>query len=250
MKELKYTKNSKFEIIFENLDEVKNNRNYILYCKDLETIMYFPNIDKRYNLFIPYFPTTIFEELSCLMKKKSHNGCQIYTLDNENSKFENITNILPKWNILEDNAVLFLTEEDSVKYSANYSTYFTYPDCINAINIIEQNGIDDVDCIKYYKTISIIIPELHVEDKSCPYHIENINKVCKELKKKYGVERIELFVSHCFIKPYFIVKDAEWCILYQENYIDKIITTNSTEVFEVQNSDKLEVVDVVEFFNI
>lgn len=31
-------------------------------------------------------------------------------------------------------------------------------------------------------------------------------------------------------------------------YIDKITTTNSTGILEVQNSDRLEVVDCVQFF--
>jgi hypothetical protein len=199
--------------------------------------------------------------------------------------YEDITNILPKWNIPEDNAVLFLSEKDSVKYSANYNTYFTYPDCINAINIIEQNGIDDVDCIKYYKTISIIIPELHAEDQSCPYHIDNINNVCKELKEKYGVERIELFVSHCFLRAddhslFCYQEDGKMCMNYRPFYdwsieppfiylnFDFLTTTNSTQNIDTYNQhdknesnefykkeknnyeSRLEVIDVIEFFNI
>ena len=358
MKELKYIKNSKFEIEFTNLDEIKEGDNVVLRLKDsdLSPLFY---LDCEFTKFKIFFICGIFNDYQLQQITpilKNHNECIFYFFDIDNfelflqiekkNNFVNsniqFKNICPKWNISEDSAILFLNEESCEKYSANYSTYFTYPDCINAINIIEQNGIDDVDCIKYYKTISIIVPELHAEDQSCPYHINNINNVCKELKEKYGVEKIELFVSHCFIKRKYkytrcayssyeldykfdnwnkydfdlkkdfnnkpieknsfipivretIVNDNtiefkvekeykltksikcekdckcnklelsvvglmtidDFNLLHDDgeefnygDYIDKIITTNSTSILEVQKSDKLEVIDVIEFFNI
>ena len=93
----------------------------------------------------------------------------IYTIDNHHV-FKPITSILPKWNIPENNSIVCLNSYDSDNY------YKLYPNnqIFSGINCLNAN-------------ISIIIPELHAEDKSCPYHIENVNKVLditeKALKK-------------------------------------------------------------------
>ena len=301
MKELKYRKNSKFEIEFTNLDEIKEGDNVILRLKngDLSPLFY---LDCEFTRFKIFFICGIFNDYQLqqiVPILKNHNECIFYFFDIDNfelflqiekkNNFVNsnvqFKNIFPKWNIPEDSAVLFLNEESYEKYSANYNTYFTYPDCINAINIIEQNGIDDVDCIKYYKTISIIVPELHCEDKSCKYHIENINNVCKEVKEKYRVEKIELFVSHCFLRVddislFCYQENGKMCMSYKTFYglhieplfrylnFDFLTTTNSTQKIEAYNQSdrnesnefykkeknnyesRLEVIDIVEFFNI
>lgn len=349
--ELKYYKNSKHEIVFENLDEIKEDDNVVLRLKDgdLTPIFYLNAID---NLFIPYLPIDkeIAIELDGLFYEKylwakTLDNDFIYDTFKDSEEVKTTKNILPKWNIPEDNAVLFLSENDRDRYK--YRDYIMY--LHNELCFEIQQG-------DRYPNMSIIIPELHAEDKNCPYHIENINKVCEELKEKYGVERIELFVSHCFIDnkelfskklQYFKsleLKDKKHInnmfiesakktginIVFQDrygqyecdyihsfyiegigkqfyveykyvnfedenhirrsdpfskliidtlilavlhnrideikqkinniivklkevekkelNYIDKITTTNSTGILEVQKSDRLEVMDVMEFF--
>lgn len=251
--ELKYHKNSKQEIVFENLDEIKEGDNVVLRLKELDlTVLFYLNDmlvekDIRLNsLFIPHLCNNynILNDIDDIMKMRVN---KIFTIDNtEISKLEPeniIKNILPKWNIPEDSAVLFLTKRDRDGY--NYRDYIMYIDNELCMEIQPESK---------YPDMSIIIPEIHAEDKNCRYHIENINKVCKELKEKYGVERIELFVSHCF--GYIDIIDLENFQGNMKTYnatrlvIDKITTTNSTGMLEVKKSDRLDVVDCVEFFNI
>lgn len=246
--ELKYHKNSKQEIVFENLDVVEGNDNVVLKLEDgditpLIQILYIQGKKYDNNFYIPYIP---IEPMQSLIEHKDifnillhYNANTIFTFDSFlKLECKSIKNILPKWDIPEDRAILFFNKEDCKKYKEivdNSVAYFTYPnleseeDCLNR----------DYFSIKDYKNISIILPELHAEDKNCSYHINNINKVCKELKEKYGIESIELFVSHCFVD-----------IVNNKNifYIDKITTTNSTGILEVQNNERLTVIDCVEFF--
>lgn len=252
--ELKYYKNSKQEIVFENLDEIEEGDNVVLKGNIITEVIIslIQNQDARdFKLFIPYLSLSNAEYLCCELYNNNYIKCDCFDLKNSSI----YQNILPKWNIPQDSAILFLSDED-------YNRYF---DLINSyyLPIIEKNktkiyigkpiNIDD-------KSISIILPELHAEDKSCSYHVENINKVCKGLKEKYGVERIELFVSHCFIHNHFLIqkltsiflKVNDKIIENEENHIlmniDKITTTNSTGILEVAEISRLEVVDVIDFF--
>jgi hypothetical protein len=248
---LDYKKNSKFEIEFTNLDAIKQGDDVVLFLKDgdLSPLVYLSQETKKIqSLFIPYIPVCD-KLINSISEDLFNNDVRLMTFDILDS---GCFNILPKWNIPEDNAVLFLNEDDSDRYNeiADNSTYFTYPNLESENDCLNQ----DYFSIKDYKKVSIIIPELHEEDKSCHYHIENVNKVCKELKEKYNVERIELFVSHCFID----VNDDNWFITENNKidtydifkYIDKITTTNSTGVLEIQQSNRLEVIDCCSFFNI
>jgi hypothetical protein len=271
MKELKYHKNSKFEIVFENLDEIKEDDNILLRLKegDLSPLFYTTCFYKR-KIFIPYIPEIDDIAMVEIMHRDGFGQSfspQFTTFDLSSiNDYYYFDYILPKWNISEDSAVLFLSEEDCDRYNKNddCDTYFVYP-----CGLLPRVCSSDMD-ITDYKNISIILPQLHAGDKSCPYHIENVNKFCKELKEKYGVERIELFVSHCF--GYLDVLDWENCKGKMETLIyfqakqnddydavvydsiklvaDKITTTNSTGILEVQKSERLEVIDCVEFFNI
>lgn len=351
MKELKYKKNSKFEIEFTNLDEIKEGDNVILRLQgDLTPIMILSlcidndNFNGN-NFLIANIDDNLIQQIEAILEPLIWRSNVFYFFDknipfdltyhsgvNFNTHFKNI---LPKWNIPENNAILFLNEKDKNKYTKvdeyNDYSYYTYP---NLEDAEEGYSISD------YDKISIILPELHSEDKSCKYHIENINKVCKELKEKYRVAKIELFVSHCFIKRKYkytrcayssyeldykfdnwnkydfdlkkdfnnkLIETNSFIPIVREtivndntiefkvekeyeltksikcekdckcnklelsavglmtiddfnplhdngeefnygDYIDKITTTNSTGVLEIQKSDKLEVIDVIEFF--
>ena len=360
MKELKYRKNSKFEIEFTNLDKIKEGDDVVLRLKnsDLSPLFY---LDCEFTKFKIFFICGIFNDYQLQQITpilKNHNECIFYFFDIDNfelflqiekkNNFVNsnvqFKNICPKWNISKDNAILFLNKRDQKKYENNYKSFWICnleSDVRLSHQLIRpKSKLPIIDEFINYKTISIIVPELHAEDKNCPYHIDNINNVCKELKEKYGVERIELFVSHCFVKrkykytrcayssyeldykfdnwnkydfdlkkdfnnkpieknsfipivsetivndntiefkvekEYELTKSIECdkrckcsklelsavglMIMDDFNplhdngeefnygdYIDKITTTNSTGILEVQKSDKLEVIDVMEFF--
>lgn len=264
--ELKYHKNSKQEIVFENLDEIKEGDNVVLRLKDGDITplynyaldVFFNKIESEYignQIYLPFcFKTSLLRNIYYTIGKTNFN---IFCFDSENldNSDYNLKNILPKWGIPKDSAVLFLEKRDYNKYKEIYNGKYTQLDYseFNDKNSTSRQLID----YNTVKQISIIIPQLHVENKnSRRYHKKNINKICKELKEKYGVERIELFVSHCFINLDDCECDyGDYCIgeceqyLYLENeYIDKITTTNSTGILEVQKSDRLEVIDCIEFF--
>lgn len=178
----------------------------------------------------------------------------LYTFDADSDLEKNI---LPKWNIPEDKAVLFLSEENKKKYKSIFpDRQYIIKDNILFRVFKESGNKREIFSVTEFKNLLIIIPQLHAEDKSCPYHIENINKVCKELKEKFKVERIELFVSHCF-EPLYCksIPCANNEVFYNTlsfsldfEIIDKITTTNSTGILEVQDGERLKVVDCVEFF--
>lgn len=344
--ELKYHKNSKQEIVFENLNEIRENDNVVLMLKDgdLTPLLWLScELDNNRSLnmdtlFIPYIQNfDIYERIQYLFKQQFCANPKIITLDYFNNVYTSYEYcILPKWNIPKDSAVLFLSEENRINFTCGDNKIFEFDNTRDLDTFLKIGNL----LIEKYTKLSLIIPELHVEDKSCKYHIENINKVCKELKEKYGVEKIELFVSHCFIKrkykytrcayssyeldykfdnwnkydfdlkkdfnnkpietnsfipivretivndntiefkvekEYKLTKSIECdkrckCSKLElsavglmtmddfnplhdngeefnyGDYIDKITTTNSTGILEVQKSDKLEVIDIVEFF--
>lgn len=284
IKILEYKKNSKFEIEFTNLNEIEGGDKVVLFLKDgdISPLYVYVNDLCRYKIhegdiqiYLPFCPKTSL--LQTIYYNISNTGFHIFCFDSENldDSDVNFKNILPKWNILEDNAVLFLSDEDYSRY-IEWIDFSKHAPELNNLFINLYPNVDGIlDDMIGCKKVSLIIPELHAEDKSCQYHIDNINKVCKELKEKYRVERIELFVSHCFLpklwhngvmenkfafnKQSFTYSDS--AIFYHNIYIgyrvlndnlfkhiDKITTTNSTGILEVQKSDRLEVVDVITFF--
>lgn len=270
--ELKYHKNSKQEIVFENLDEVKGEyrlHDIVLRLKDGDlTPLYSYSLDVFYDkikligyghrIYLPFCPKTAL--LRDIIRGICNTTFGIFCFDSKNLDDDdiNLKNILPKWNIPEDSAVLFLNMNDCDKYAQYYDTYFTYPNIVNKDDL-PQNCYNIGD----YKHISIVVTELHAEDKDCQYHIDNINKVCKEI---YEMTRIKpnLYVSHWFVKDidYMDCNDMNHYFFYYDNLclsydvedwheihcINKITTTNSTGILEVQDSERLTVIDCVEFF--
>lgn len=259
--ELKYKKNSRFEIEFENLDEIKEGDNVILYySNDIEAVLLSLKLPFNVNLYIPYIAKTIADNLDNIL-----SNVNLYTLDSGSEVLCQGV-ILPKWNIPEDNAVLFLSEGDMEKYAGSYhfndeNPILCYSKENNIINVFGKNAD------RYYGNaiepyvipkISIIIPQLHQDN------IQEINNIAKELKEKYWVEEVNVFASHCFInltnlitleKLAILSNRLEKAIMQKESlecddikYINKITTTNSTGILEVQKSDRLEVIDIKEFF--
>ena len=206
IKVLQYKKNSKFEIEFTNLEEIKEGDKCVLFLKDgaLSPIFYLDplKIPENIKLFIPALTDIkIIDRVILHLTDDGYDENPLYTFDADSDLEKNI---LPKWNIPEDKAVLFLSESDCDKYkslSKKSSIYFYDKKVL--YRYLGNGSRREIFSVTEFKNLLIIIPQLHAEDKSCHYHIENINKICKELKEKYGVERIELFVSHCFVENYF-----------------------------------------------
>jgi len=101
---------------------------------------------------------------------------------------------------------------------------------------------------KESKKISIILPSIHSQN------IQEISNIAKDLKEDYGVEYVEIIATHCYLKENKFVKydytgGYKGKASFRYNNIDKIITTDSTGVLKVQDTNKLKVIDCEEFFN-
>jgi hypothetical protein len=148
--------------------------------------------------------------------------------------------------ILTDNAILFLNKDDADKYSDKCEAWFLYQE-----NFPTRESNSQMD-IRDYKKITIFI-ESYTESE-----IKKTNDVAKELKEKYGVAEVNVFALHCFIEN----PPPAWAIVNQDGsfgrfdnkeqkmknaYFDKLITTNSTGILKVENSESLQVINC--FFN-
>ena len=144
---------------------------------------------------------------------------------------QDITPNLSKY-IPEDNAVLFLSEEDYDKYR----NFFPQRPC----ELLSEYVLKSVN-------YTIFLPH------GTQPELQKANEIAKELKEKYGVEEVNLFVLHCFVK-YSPLKSNEYYINDNEQYIkysfDNFITTNSTGILPVQNkkTQRLQVIDCKEIF--
>ena len=179
---------------------------------------------------------------------------------------DDITPNISKY-IPEDNAVLFLSEEEYNESKISFQNHkifchqtgcygsFEIMDCYNSNECYSESALK-------YKKLTIFLQHITQET------IQKANEVAKELKAKYGVDEDNLFGLHSFINL------ENWVILEQLSdfgrnildkmslnegreetpqfneirYINKIITTNSTGILEPQNSDRLQVIDCFDIF--
>jgi len=166
----------------------------------------------------------------------------------------NITLNLSKY-IPEDNAVLFLSEEDCDDYKNSITQRSIFYK--NANNSLETSygltgdlALKELDHL-YRKNFTIFLQ--HGTQAS----LKKVSKVAKELKEKYGFEKINLFVLHCFNYVYRNSMGSIFIRYYdgEKNHepitlinINKIITTNSTGILKPQNTQYLQVIDCKEIF--
>jgi hypothetical protein len=150
------------------------------------------------NYYVPYCP-----HLYTLTKFRN-----IITLDD-------ITPNLSKY-IAEDNAVLFLSEEDKEKYPSLYDNNIC---CfsIKELETWELKFLNDKGEMEIPKKATIFIS--HGTETKLKEAIE----LAKSLKKQYGIEEVNLFVLHCFVnlKP---------CYLPQISYVNGVLTYHFFEV--------------------
>ena len=177
-------------------------------------------------------------------------------LDGEDSNNVNLSKYIP-----EDNAVLFLSEEDvifqpkvgkgliwkSIAYSNHKGngTYrfreIPYPEVYETLEDLKNRVI--------INKITIFLPH------GTQSEIQKAKEVEKELREKDGVEEVNLImlhslvtkykVSHSGIKYYVCSYDA----LEILSNFNKIITTNSTGILKLEDSnERLQVIDAKEIF--
>lgn len=240
-----------------------------------------------FNIFTPYIPL-------CLSNECKHGLVNTYV-----KTIDDITPNLSKY-IPKDNAVLFLNKKD---YNYNKSTKIFQDHCIflfkdlknkNYIRSDYCGNCDVVDGIQTdyrcgcnesycgfmeYKIVTIFL------QCGTQTELQKASEVAKELKEKYGVEEVNVFVLPCFVSNIYEYNSSftddffkqdfqdaydELCSMgckpnmpkqkykmqfekeklnhKQECYINKIITTNSTGILEPQDSERLQVIDCKEIF--
>lgn len=153
---------------------------------------------------------------------------------------DDITPNLSKY-IPEDNAVLFLSEDDYDKYR----NCFTQKPAELFSHYIPLK-------VKY----TIFLPH------GTQSELQKAEEVAKELMEKYGVEEVNLCALHFFVEKKHIIKTLRPSradrMYNNEIYgyemkkicknINKIITTNSTGILPVQDTERLQVIDSKEIF--
>ena len=144
----------------------------------------------------------------------------------------------------EDNAVLFLSEEEANKHSDNCESWFLYQkDFPTRLSNSEMD-------IRDWKAITIFLTH------GTESELKKASEIAEELKKRYGIERIYIFVLHLFTK---ITEFYEKIVFYSDSClssniedwhnlgnINKIITTSSMpQVFQ----KRLQILDCYDIFN-
>lgn len=144
----------------------------------------------------------------------------------------------------KDNAVLFLSEEEVDRYSYDCEAWFLYQ---KDFPVRLSNSEMD---IRDWKTITIFLTH------GTESELKKANEIAEELKKRYGIEKVNLFALHLFTK---ITEFYEKIMFYSDSClssniedwhnlgnINKIIATNSMPlVFQ----KRLQILDCYDIFN-
>lgn len=203
---------------------------------------------------------------------------------NQVKTLDDITVNLSKY-IPEDNPVLFLSENDKTIYQDYFPNQHIGLYIDNGKNDEEfrANNIESlISGIAEVKKGNITIFLTHGTESE----LKKANEIARELKEKHGVEKVDIFVLHCFIhdvynynssfaddfykqnykdaydelcsieckpdvskKEYKTQFEAEKLEHKQECFINKIITTNSTGILEPQDEKRLQILDCYDIFN-
>lgn len=242
MIKIEHTKNELGEIQFTNEWNDPENK-YILYIRDGDLtplISIDDKIRQRGIIFVPYIPQTALP-----------TPTNIKTFDD----------IIPDFSpyIDKDSVVLFLSYKEAKSYTQqgqrvqgnrenfifhNSKFYRIYTDTFSSVSL-DIMMLDDPD-IFAYQSITLIIPSLHSGN------IQEINNICKDLKEKHGVERIEVVATHCFIKKSIYSSD----IGDIDRFYDSVMITNSVfslypigiHKIGIMRPLQVQVIDCKEFF--
>jgi len=174
-----------------------------------------------------------------LLKYATSSQTPVITL---NDVLDNID--LSKY-IPTSNAVLFLSEEEANKHSDNCESWFLYQK-----DFPTRQSNSEMD-IRDWKAITIFLPH------GTESELKKVNEIAQELKEKYKIEKVNIFVLHCFGylygDDYIIVgfkKENNFNTrLILDEFIDKVIATNSTGISESQDEKRLQILDCYDIFN-
>jgi len=259
LKQTYHKKNELFEVEFYENKECTKSFDFTdakdLYIElkdgDVTPLFYLPTDT---SVFTPYIPLATYDNISYLYENR--NIC-IQTLDE-------ITHNLSKY-IPEDNAVLFLSGKDGRRYGKMFKLnwFYHFVDDYNQTSIdcqfINQSSVSEkieenkeILLERFYNLPKNVIPSKKFTiflPHGTQASLEKANKVAEELKERYGVEEVNLFVLHCFqyihtpiflfFHPYTNKEDCAF---------NKIITTNSIGILPVQDNECLKVIDCKEIF--
>ena len=163
------------------------------------------------------------------------------TLDNDNID-------LSKY-ISTSSAILFLSEEEANKHSDNCENWFFW--FLYQKDFPVRQSRSEMD-IRDWKTITIFLTH------GTESELQKANEIAQELREKYGIDEVNLFVLHCFGylygDDYIIVgfkKENNFNTrLILDKFIDKVIATNSTGISEPQVfQERLQILDCYDIFN-
>jgi hypothetical protein len=277
-KDKEYTKAFDFTDAKDLYIELKGGDLAALFTLSQEFNKFLDNENERQYLYIPYLPSNYKTLDGIKALQRSNYGTKALPQIKTLADITNFSKYIP-----EDNAVLFLSSEDCKRYmqcfqSRHIGLYandgldkVTLEGSIDAINEFVKNPIKKATIFLSHGTKS---------------ELQKASKIAKELKEKYGVEEVNVFVLHCFVsniyeynssfaddfykqnfqdaydelcgmgckpnvskKEYKIQFEKEKLHHKQECFINKIITTNSTNILEPQDNEKLQVIDCFDIFN-
>ena len=156
----------------------------------------------------------------------------------------------------EDNAVLFLNEGDKEKYQnyfPNQHIGLYIDDGKNDEEFIANNIESLTNGVAEVKKENITIFLTHGTESE----LKKAHEIARELKKKHRLEKVNLFILHCFGylcgDDYIIVgfkKENDFPTrLILDKFIDKVIATNSIGISEPQDEERLQILDCYDIFN-
>jgi hypothetical protein len=158
-------------------------------------------------------------------------------------KIKTLNDITPNLSkyIPEDNAVLFLREEEYRKYCNQFKP-------TKLIGWLDNTDFDYKDWFQKYniKTATIFLTH------GTQSELQKANEVAKYLWENFGIKP-DLCVLHCFVNQDFILNIygnslEDSCLNEALCNFNKIITTNSTGILPVQDTERFKVIDAKEIF--
>jgi len=164
-------------------------------------------------------------------------------------KIKTLNDITPNLSkyIPEDNTVLFFSQETNDKYKGIF--FKSGSICISFIKI---SILEQIEWLKqgrlFHNKVTIFLPH------GTQSELQKANEIEKELREKYGVEEVSLFVLHCFTQQDYILNIygnclEDSCLAEDVCNFNKIITTNSTGILKPEDStERFQVIDAKEIF--
>jgi len=235
----------------------KNELQEVKFFEDAECTVPFDFTEKK-NLYILSKDGDITPLLEVIFKSINIAAYTPYIpnvkIIKDNPRIKTIKDITPNLSkyIPEDNAVLFLSDDDFQRYYRFFSK--------ERRSLIQYRLLSKCN-LKSGLNFTIFIPH------GTQSEVEKANEVQKELKEKHGVEEVNLFAKDWFLprceKYYEEEPIPEWfedfIKIYDEFFVknnidnkdafNKIITTNSTGILKLEDSkERLQVIDCKEIF--